>query len=132
MNRTTLKLITLLALLASPSAFAAVPGPGTLEGAANTVETAAGIQLAGHGDGSRRWYPNRPSDERAHDGRRREFRGDRGHRVRGDRGGRGHRDWRPRHRGHRHPYYRGRGHRHHRHYHGWPPRRIFRYMWNQR
>ena len=113
MHWKTLKIMTVVALLASPSALAAIP-------AQTTVDAAAGRTIAAS-DGM-------PMLQLVH------HRGGRHDRFRGDRGGR---EFRGRHhdRG-RHHYHRGRGHRHPhfrhhyhrpRHFHGRPIRRLFRH-----
>ena len=104
MSWKTLKIATVVALLASPSAFAAIPGAGALDSTTSTVTSTSEVQLADHrrGGGHR--------GDRIHDRRPRQFHGG-GHR-------RGH------FRGHRRHHYRWhRG----RHFHGRPPaRRWFR------
>ena len=122
MHWRTLKIVTVVALLASPSAFAARSATVDPDGATGVRNTAPLILLAEHSHGPR-------------DG----VRGDRPRRFDGQRG----RDVRPfvppRFRGYRPPWFRGqrpshfRGYRPRhfrgyppRHFRGWPPRRHFR------
>ena len=112
MHWKTLKIITVVALLASPSALAAIPDQAAAGSATGrTIAASDGLpmlQLAHH-------------------------RGDRHDRFRGDRGGREFRG-RP-HRHGRYHHYRGHGPRHPhfrhyhrpRHFHGRPVRRLFRH-----
>lgn len=133
MHWNTLKIATLVALLASPSAFAAIPGAGAgaMDGRAITQEAPQPLQMADHRGGSGRWSANhRPrgaqgdrDDDRRYDrhDRRPDFRGPP-----------------PRHyRGHPHRHYRGhpphhyRGRPHGRQFRGRPIRRFFRHWWRQ-
>lgn len=104
----TLKIATVLAVLVSPSAFAAIPGADAVDGRAITPETSQPLQMANHRGGDGRWSDNRrPRGGR--DGDRRFDRHDR----------------RPDFRGYPPPRYRG--HPPRRHYRGRPMRRFFRY-----
>ena len=115
MHWKTLKIVTVVALLASPSAFAAIPAQGTPDGAATVAEQAPMLQLAHHrGDRRDRFERRRPREvyDRHHDRGGRHFRHGRGHHHPHFRHHR-----RPRHfHGHRHGHFRGR-----------PIRRLFRH-----
>ena len=107
MHWKTLKIATVVALLASPSAFAAIPQAGAFEEAVTAAEVTPPTQLAHHrGDRGDRFHHRRPRDVR-----HRHFDRGRFHY---------HRGWR-----HHHPRYR----HHHgpRHFRGRPVRRLFRH-----
>lgn len=94
MNWNTLRIATVVALLASPSAFAAIPGPGTVDNAASTVTATTDLQLADHsrdrGHRGDRFQDRRPSEFRGGHrrgrfghGRRNHYRWHRGRHFRG-------------------------------------------------
>ncbi len=118
MHWKTLKIMTVVALLASPSALAAIPAQTAVDGAAGrSVTTSDGppmLQLAHHRHDRFRDRGHR--HDRFRDRGQREIRGryhdrDRHHYHRG--------------RGHRHPHFRH--HHRPRHFHGRPIRRLFRH-----
>ncbi len=115
MHWKTLKIATVVALLASPSAIAAIPAGGAVEGAVATAETVPYTQLAQHrGDRDDRFQHRRPREVR--DGHHHRGR-DRFHPGRGRHPHFRHHPRRPRYfRWHRHGHFRGR-----------PIRRLFRH-----
>lgn len=94
MNWKTLKIATVVALLASPSAFAAIPGPGAMDSTTSTVASTTDLQLVdnhrGRGHRGDRFQDRRPSEFRGGHrrgrfghGRRNHYRWNRGRHFRG-------------------------------------------------